>query len=149
MTYCHPQDPREGNKVPSTNIYRRVQQPWGGQARDKSYLASSATHCDVPLLMPHESFKGLQSMYGGCWSALVESAVNYSLTQHRVAFPDPHPTPYTAFRNVPQDCVPYPGGCHHGHPPRPGIPFRQTTTPALILSPLPGPWAFSAMVIHH
>lgn len=39
---------------------------------------------------------------------LVELTVSYSLTQYRMAFPRPHSTPYTAFRNVPQDCVPSP-----------------------------------------
>lgn len=46
--------------------------------------------------MPHESFRGLQSVHGDFWSALVDAAVNYSLTQHRVVFPTltpPHTLP--------------------------------------------------------
>lgn len=73
--------------------------------------------------MPHESFRSLQTVHEGWWSALVELTVNYSLAQHRVAFHRWH-------------CVPYPGGCHPGHLPRPRFPFSYTTTPTLTLSPL-------------
>lgn len=55
--------------------------------------------------MLHESFRVLRSVHGGYWSALVEPAVNHSLTQYRVAFPSPHPIPYAAFRNVTLDTV--------------------------------------------
>lgn len=88
--------------------YRRVQHSCGGQAKDKSYLANSVTLRAIILSLPHESFRGPQSMQGGWRSALVELTVNYSLTQHRVALPRPHPTPYIVFRNVCQDCVPLP-----------------------------------------
>lgn len=77
-------------------------QTWEGAA---SLRLGQLSIPEVPLLTLCESFRVLRSVRGGYWSALVKPAVNHSLTQHRVAFPGPHPIPYAAFRNVTLDTI--------------------------------------------